>query len=133
MNVVQDYMELVHELVRENDEIEHRLGRYDRVDLPNWYKPDLYKPMEKIPETTHKFEDQEILVKISDKDMDAILKAKRNFMSYIKYRDEYETEHLHKFTEATEELISEMLTRMVEELERGTGDFVDLVFRNEFR
>lgn len=89
--------------------------------------------MEKIPETTHKFEDQEILVKISDKDMDAILKAKRNFMSYIKYRDEYETEHLHKFTEATEELISEMLTRMVEELERGTGDFVDLVFRNEFR
>lgn len=42
LNAVNDYMELVAELVRENDEIEHRLGRYDKVDLPNWYKSTRY-------------------------------------------------------------------------------------------
>lgn len=37
------------------------------------------------------------------------------------------------FSEATEELISEMLDKMVDELESGAGEFVDVLFRNEFK
>lgn len=46
--------------------------------------------------------------------------------------DDYKKGHLNMFDNVTEELIDDMITKMAHELDRGSNDFVDLIFRKEF-
>ena len=61
-----------------------------------------------------------------------IEQRKDRFIRFVSNFDEYKKGHLNMFENVTEELIDEMIHKMTLELDRGSNDFVDLIFRKEF-
>ena len=51
--VLEDFVDKVGELVRDNDLIENRVGNYEKLSLTEWHKPNSYSPAK---ESTAKYE-----------------------------------------------------------------------------
>ena len=65
--------------------------------------------------------------------MEEVTVRSERFKRFTTNFDEYRSSNLDMFAKLTEEVIAESVEKLTQELDRGGGDFVDMIFRNEFR
>ena len=54
------------------------------------------------------------------------------FKRFVNSFDEYKPANMAMFAQVTEEVINEAIEKLAKELDNGAGEFVNIVFRNEF-
>lgn len=55
---------------------------------------------------------------------------KDRFIRFVSNFDEYKKPNIDMFTKCAEEIIDEAIEKLARELDKGSGEFVDVVFRN---
>lgn len=89
--MLRDYVDNVGELVRENDLIETRVGRYDQLNLIEWLKPEVRWPKERDYDKEQKQETDDIVtVYLTSETKTSVYNCKDKFDKFRKYRDEYD-------------------------------------------
>lgn len=128
--MLEDYVSQVGEMVRENDLIENRIGNYNKLDFFEWHQPQKsYAVQDAKKEREYELFDT-ITMYLTNEMKTAIFKNKDKFEKFTKYRDEYGKANLQMFSEATEELIGEMVDGLVRELDKGSSEFVETIFKH---
>ena len=70
---------------------------------------------------------------IFDEDrIEEIENRKERFIRFVTNFDQYKKPNVLMFEKCTEEIIDEAIQKLARELDKGSGEFVDIVFRNQF-
>lgn len=125
---MRDYCEMLDGFVGEAEEIEDRVGRYSTMKFDDLYFPTKYPMIQSQPQTTV-FDQTCALSGLEPDTLEEIEDRKDRFVRFVNNFDEYKKGHLTMFDRVTEELIDEAVEKMARELDRGSNDFVELMFR----
>ena len=134
--MIQDYYQALDDFVDEAEAIEDKIGRYHTMKFEDLYLPKKY-PQHEMEERVNRVEKVQFggicqLAGLHSDVVENIEERKDRFVRFLGNFDEYRRGHLSMFSDITEELIDEVIDKLAHEMDRGSNDFVELVFRKEF-
>ena len=126
--MIQDYYNALDDFVDEAEAIEDKIGKYQTMKSEDLYMPKSF-PEHKALHYKTEFSSTCQLTGIDNEIIEVIDERKDRFIRFVGNFDEYKKGHVNMFQTVTEELIDEIINKLAHELDRGSNDFVDLIFR----
>ena len=130
--MIHDYYSALENFVDEAETIENKVGQYATMKFEDLYLPKNYPKQEQREVTREEYLG---VCELSGLDPDAtqqLMDRRDRFIRFVSNFDEYKKGHLTMFEKVTQQLIDEAVSKMAIELDRGSNDFVELMFRKEF-
>ena len=133
---MRDYVNKLEDFVEEAEHIRDKVdfdGGYGQMrfdDVHHYYHEPATKYTKKFdyhPNLYHKLESE-----ITGDRLEEVTSRTDRFKRFVSSFDEYKPNNLRMFEACTEEIINEAVMKLAKELDNGSGEFVDLVFRSEF-